>query len=80
MPTTLAATHTLLYASNALEDCARLYGESTKDRALKLLGLGYTSSYGFFIGWDRKQHYSVHKESSTETSRSRAYEDVRPSS
>jgi hypothetical protein len=78
MPTTLAATHTLLYASNALEDCARLYGESTKDRALKLLGLGYTYSYGFFVGWDRKQHYGVHKESSTETSSPRTYEDVKP--
>lgn len=47
-------------------------------RALKLLGLGYTYSYGFFVGWDRKQHYGVLKESFTETPSSRDYEDVKP--
>lgn len=62
LPTTLAATYTLLYASNAMEDSEKLSGRSPKERAVKLEGLGNTYGYGFFVGWDKHRHFGVYKE------------------
>lgn len=62
LPTTLAAMHTLLYASNALVDSAKLRGESKKQRAAKLMELGNTYELGYFVGLDGREHYGVYKD------------------
>lgn len=61
-PTTLAATHTLLYASNALEDISMLRGRNSKERGEKLEALGHRYGYGSFVGTDRRGHFGVYKE------------------
>lgn len=63
LPTSLAATHTLLYASNIRDDYFRLGGKSPNERAAKLEGLGNSYAYGSFRGWDHRRHFGIYKES-----------------
>lgn len=62
MPTTLASVHTLLYVSNALDDCANIKGQSTEVRAKAWEALGHTYGYGTFVGRDGRQHFGVYRE------------------
>lgn len=62
MPTTLAATYTLLYASNISDEFSRIYGEDPKKRAKQLEKLGNTYGYRGFVGLDGQRHFGVYRE------------------
>lgn len=61
LPTTLAAAYTLLYASTAKEECLKIRGDSTKERAEKLQEMGNTYAYGSFFGMDQRWHCGVYR-------------------
>lgn len=61
MPTSVAATYTLLYASNAREECTMIRGKGPEERARRLRELGNWYRYGNLVGLDGRRHYGEYQ-------------------
>lgn len=59
LPESLVGMYALLYASNAMEECAELMGRNPKERAQSLKELGFEYAYGEFQDGKR---YGVYRE------------------
>lgn len=61
LPRSMADTFTLLYASDAMEDCSQLRGENVRARGRMLDKMEDTYGYGLFKTPDGEEHFGVHK-------------------
>lgn len=61
LPNTLAGMYALLYASNAKEECGKIYGRNPKQRARRLEERKGMYVYGMFSSGGSK-HYGVYRE------------------
>ncbi|RPB07990.1 hypothetical protein P167DRAFT_372917 [Morchella conica CCBAS932] len=65
LPRSMADTFTLLYASDAMEDCSQLRGENVRARGRVLDKMEDSYGYGLFKTPDGEEHFGVHKGSSS---------------